>query len=77
MKNLLFAYAKTKRQISCTVTKQLIGAFVFASYNHSTSLIQNFKSLAIFGCCTAWFVFELAGNSYDRFPCNMAQIYVS
>ena len=29
--NLLFAYAKTKAQISCTVTAQLISAFVFAT----------------------------------------------
>ena len=27
--NLLFAYAKTKAQISCAVTAQLINAFVF------------------------------------------------
>ena len=27
--NLLFAYAKTKAQISCAVTAQLISAFVF------------------------------------------------
>ena len=29
-KNRLFAYAKTKPQISCAVTAQLISAFVFA-----------------------------------------------
>ena len=30
-KNLLFAYVKTKSQIRCVVTKQLISAFVFAT----------------------------------------------
>ena len=30
-KNLLFAYAKTKVQASCTVTMQLLSAFVFAT----------------------------------------------
>ena len=30
-KNLLFAYAKTKVQISCLVTMLLISAFVFAT----------------------------------------------
>ena len=29
--NLLFAYAKTKAQIRCTLTAQLISAFVFAT----------------------------------------------
>ena len=29
--NLLFVYAKTKAQISCAVTAQLISAFVFAT----------------------------------------------
>ena len=31
MRNRLFAYAKTKTQISCLVTAQLISAFVFAT----------------------------------------------
>ena len=30
--NRLFAYAKTKTQISCAVTAQLISAFVFATW---------------------------------------------
>ena len=32
-----FAYAKTKAQINCTVTAQLISAFVFA-----TQIVQDF-----------------------------------
>ena len=39
-------YAKTKMQINCAVTAQLIRAFVFVEY-HSFS-IQNFKLLAFF-----------------------------
>ena len=31
MRNQIFAYAKTKAQISCAVTAQLISAFVFAT----------------------------------------------
>ena len=31
-KSCFFAYAKTKAQISCAVTAQLISAFVFATY---------------------------------------------
>ena len=31
MRNLLFAYAKTNAQFKCTVTAQLISAFVFAT----------------------------------------------
>ena len=53
--NLLFAYMKTKVQISCVVTRQLISPFVCVhiKYNPSTSSIGNFKPLAIFciGLC--------------------------
>ena len=31
LENQIFAYAKTKPQISCAVTAQLISAFVFAT----------------------------------------------
>ena len=31
LENLIFTYAKTKAQISCAVTAQLINAFVFAT----------------------------------------------
>ena len=54
-------YAKTKAQISFAVTAKLIRAFVFA-----TRIVQslyflnpNFKPLAIFCGCTAWFVSDL------------------
>ena len=54
----------------------LICAFIFA-----TRIVQslyflnpNFKHLAIFCGCTAWFVSDLVGNPEDRFSHNEAQI---
>ena len=56
---------KSKTQISCTVTTQVISAFVFATIVQSLYyLIQYFKPLAI---CTAYFVLDLVGTSEDRF----------
>ena len=65
-----FVNAKTKAQISCAVTAQLISAFVFATrivQYSSSSNIQNFKFLAIFCDCTGRFVSNLVGNPEDRF----------
>ena len=48
--NLRFAYAKTKIQISCTVTTQLISAFVCyidSTMTHVLLKIRNFMPLAI------------------------------
>ena len=73
-KTLFFAYAKTKTQISCVVTAQLICAFVFAIRNPSTTVIRNFKPLAIFFGCTALFVLDLVGNPEDRFSHNEAHL---
>ena len=36
--------------------------------------IRNFKPLAIFFDCTAWFVSDLVGNPEDRFSPNEAHI---
>ena len=55
---------KTKTQISCTVTTQVISAFFATKVQSLYSLIQNFKLLAI---CTAYFVLDLVGTSKDRF----------
>ena len=69
--NSVFEYAKTKAQISCAVTMQLISVFfsIHRKYNPSTSLIQNFKLLAIFKFCDcpARFVSDLVGNPEDLF----------
>ena len=43
-------------------------------YNSSTTLIRNFKPLAIFCGCTARFVSDLVGNPEDRFSHNKALI---
>ena len=43
-------------------------------YNPSTSLIRNFKPLAIFCGLTAWFVSDLVGNPEDLISHNEAQI---
>ena len=54
--NLLFAYnyKKTKAQISCAVTAQLISAFFcYIDRKSLYFLIQNLKPLAIFCGCTA------------------------
>ena len=37
---------------------------------------ENFKPLAIFCGCTAWFVSDLVGNPEDRFSHNQAHIKV-
>ena len=39
-------------------------------------LIRNFKPLAILCGCRAWFVWDLVGNTEDRFSQNEAQINV-
>ena len=75
-KNWLFAYVKTKPQISCAVTAQLISAFVFATQIVQSLFFLNpkFKPLAIFCSCTVRFVSDLVGNPEYRFSHNEAQI---
>ena len=70
-----FVYVKTKAQISCAVTAQLISVFVFATYivyNPSTFKIRNFKPLA----CTARFVSDLVGNPEDWYSHNPAHLMI-
>ena len=60
---------KTKRQVSYTVTAQLISAFVFATQIEQFLYFLNlkfFKPLAIFYCCTVPFLLDMVGNSEDR-----------
>ena len=52
----LFAYAKTKPQISCVVAAQLISAFGFATWIVQILYYLNPKFQAMFCGCTAWFV---------------------
>ena len=74
VKKRLFAYAKTKTQISFAVTVKLISAFVFATRIVQYLLFLNFKHLAIFRGCRAWFMSDLVGNPEDRFSHNEAHI---
>ena len=47
-----------------------------ASFRYiDSTIIRNFKPLAIFCGCTAWFVLDLVGNTEDRFFHVTAQIY--
>ena len=64
----IFAYAKTKTQISCAVTAQLISAFVFATpiVSFLLYLYPKFQD-SIFCGCTGWFVSDLVRNLKDRF----------
>ena len=60
----VFAYAKTKTQISCALTAQLVFAKIY--YYPSTSYIRNCKPLAILCGCAARFVSDLVRNPDDR-----------
>ena len=66
-------YAKTKTQISCAVTAQLISAFVFATQivQYLFLLNQDFKPFAYFCDCKALFRSDLMGNPEDWFSCGV------
>ena len=72
----IFAYAKTKAQISCAVTAQLIRAFVFATHivPFLFYLYPNFMILAFFSVCISKFVSDLVGNPKDLFSCIEDQV---
>ena len=68
------AYAKTKTQISCAVTAQLISTFATQIVNPSSTHIQNFKLLTFVCDYTDRFVSDLAGKLEDRFSVVTAQM---
>ena len=76
IKNWIFAHAKTKAQMSCAITAQLISTFFLLNgkYISSSSKIQNIKLLGILSDYTDWFVSDLVGNPKDRFSCIAAHI---
>ena len=76
MRKPFFVYAKTRTQISCAVTAQLISAFVFASWIEQSLyfLNRNFTPLAILCGCTARLVSDLVGKPEVRFSCVAAHI---
>ena len=58
-----------------TVVVVVLFCFVFCNKDNTlTYEIRNFKPLAIFCCCTAWFVSDLVGNPEDRFSRDAAQL---
>ena len=69
MRKPIFAYAKTKTQISFAVAAKPISAFVFDTDSTISLLL---KTLAVFCGCTARFVSDLVGNHEDRFSHNEA-----
>ena len=77
--NQLFAYGKTKTQISFAVTAELISVFVFTTQIVQSLYFLNLefqasRSSCVFCGCTARFVSDLVGNPEDRFSHNKAQI---
>ena len=65
----VFAYAKTKAQISCAVTAKLISAFVFATRIVQPLFCLNpkFQASSFFCDCTDRFVSDKVGNPENRF----------
>ena len=67
----LLAYAKTKAQISCAVTAQLISTFVFLCIHVDSTIPLSYKferswHLTISCGWTAWFVSDLVRNPNER-----------
>ena len=79
MRNRIFAYAKTKTQISFAVTAKLISAFVFATriVQSLYFLNQKFQTSSHLLWLYSWFVSDLVGNPEDRFSHNVAHIMVA
>ena len=72
----VFAYAKTKAQISFAVTAKLISDFVFATQMvHSLYFLNpKFQASRYLLWLHSPFVSDLVGNPEDRFSHNEAQI---
>ena len=80
MKNpLIFAHAKSKAQISCTITAQVISTFIFA-----TQIVQSLFFLLKSGIASlylssvahsiAWFLSDLVRNLEEKFSHNVASL---
>ena len=69
--NLLFAYAKTKVQISCVITVQLISNFASATYIVQCLYFLNQK----FQASTSRLVWNLVSNPEYRFSCDLMHIF--
>ena len=68
-KTVFLPIQKTKAQISCAVTAQLIIAFVFTTWIVQYLFFLNTKlpASSLFCDCTGQFVSELVGNTEDWF----------
>ena len=75
MKNRLFAYAKTKTQISCAITAQLISVFVFATWLVQSLfyLNPNFQASSHL----LWLYRPVCVRPEDRFSHNEAHVIVT
>ena len=74
-KTFFFAYVKTKEQISCSITAQLISTFVFAIQIVQLIFLKlKLKLLAGFCDCTGRFMLDLVRNPGDRFSRAVAQL---
>ena len=69
MRKAVYMYAKTKTQISCAVTTQLISAYAFAS-RKVKPIFFNPKFLSFFCDYTHQFVLDRVGNYKDKFLCD-------
>ena len=73
--NLLFGiYAKTKEQISCMVTAQLISTFVFGTDSKIPLLPYPKFQASSHHSCTARLVSDLVGNPKYRFSCDVTHL---
>ena len=72
MQKPAFCINKNKGAYQLYSTAQLIRAFVFST--EIVFCIPNFKPLAIFCSCTAWFVSDLVRNPKDRFSRDKAHL---
>ena len=61
-------------QLCCNCTADQVLCFATWIVQSLNFLNPNFKSIAIFCGCTAWFVSDLVGNLEDRFSRNTAHI---
>ena len=78
--NRIFAYAKTKTQISCGYheTDQRCFRYMDSTIPLSLSYLNTkFKPLAIFWGGAAWFVWDLVGSPEDRFSDVAAHFIVA
>ena len=71
MRKAVFTYRKTKAQIGCAVTVQLISVYIFileiVQFLYSILYIRNFNRIAIFYGCKTRFISDVVENNEDRF----------